>query len=302
MQSLLMLQRYALAFLTTFTDTEHINRFVSSVSENNHQVSLCVVLLQQNGCRVSVDDLQTPYTKFILLELPGQVGISAARNHMLHYVKTNIEVEYIMFPDDDSTYDISFFEHFGAAPCGNKLIQVKNADRGGFFLRLPKLSKLDKKNYSLAISVNQILTWETILRTGLFDERLGAGAQYGAAEDNDYFIRALAIAPFTLAPELYNMHPSKVNLSTTYAWRPLVKRFHHYGRGIIYMLCKHQMYGYALSISVRALMGCILRLFQLNLKMSLVYLVAFYSRLSLFCRILLYRKRFYDDNSKHCNL
>ena len=274
-----MQQNCQLAFLTTFTDTDHIHNLLESIAVNNRTVSLVVLLLQQNGLRIEATPYQTDYTRIILLDYPGPLSLSAARNRLLAYSNEHLAPEYIMFPDDDSTYDSSFFDLFLQSPAGNKLINVRNADREGYFHLIPaSVETLSVKDYKLAISVNQILTPSTVKQTGLFDERLGAGARYGAGEDNDYFLRALQVSPFTVCPQLYNLHPSSIATYSGMGLRRLIRRFNNYGRGVVFMLCKNRQYTKALYVCIRALGGSVASLLRFRWRMAAAYFVSFFTR------------------------
>lgn len=275
-----MSQPCQLAFLTTLTNTSHIHNLLASVALNNQTVDLIIVLLQQNSIRIDANPYQTDYTRIILLDYPDQLSLSAARNRLIAYCNSYLVAQYIMFPDDDSTYDESFFNQFTVAPSGNKLINVRYADKNGYFHSLPISAKsLSSRDYRLAISVNMILTSTTIEQTGAFDERLGAGARYGAGEDNDYFIRALRVAPFSLCPQLYNLHPSSATTFSQLTLRQLVRRFNNYGKGVVFMLCKNGLRMQALYTCLRALGGAIISLLRLRLRMTVAYFLSFFTRI-----------------------
>lgn len=274
-----MQQTCQLAFLTTLTDTDHIHNLLASIAFNNQTVDLVILLLQQNGIRVDVSSYQTDCTRIIPLTYPNQLSLSAARNRLIAYSNRHLAPQYIMFLDDDSTYDASFFDRLEAAAPGNKLINVRYADRDGYFHALPAAHKpLSPKDYKLAISVNMILTPKTIERIGTFDERLGTGARYGAGEDNDYFIRALQVAPFSLCPQLYNLHPSCATTFSQLTLRQLVQRFNNYGKGIVFMLCKNKLRSQAIYVCIRALGGAITSLLRLRLRMTMAYFLSFFTR------------------------
>lgn len=274
-----MQQTCQLAFLTTLTDTDHIHNLLSSVASNNQTIDLVILLLQQNGIRIDAAPYQTGRTRIILLECPHRLSLSAARNRLIAYSRGHLAPQYVMFPDDDSTYDASFFNLFAAAPPGNKLINVRYSDKDGYFHALPTFGKpLSPRDYKLAISVNMILTPATVEQTGAFDERLGAGARYGAGEDNDYFIRALQIARFTICPQLYNLHPSSTATFSELPLRQLVRRFNNYGKGVVFMLCKNGLRTQAAYICLRALGGAATSLLRLRLRMATAYFLSFFTR------------------------
>lgn len=274
-----MRQTCELAFLTTLTGTEHIHNLLASISKYNQNINLIVLLLLQNDIQIDATPYQTHYNRIILLKYPHQLSLSAARNKLITYSNEHLEPQYIMFPDDDSTYDASFFNHFTTAPSGNKLINVRYADKDGYFHALPSSDKpLSPRDYKLAISVNMILTPATVEYTGAFDERLGVGARYGAGEDNDYFIRALKVAPFTVCPQLYNLHPSSTTTFSAFTLPQMVRRFNNYGKGVVFMLCKNGLGIQALYVCIRALGGVVSSLLKLRMRLAVAYLLSFFTR------------------------
>lgn len=269
--------KYQLIFITTCQSDTHIRTFLSSVSLNNNKIKCLILLLLQNDVKIPIELYNTNYTDIIEVEYNGKCSLSDARNILLKKYDIQRNAWY-MFPDDDSSFDSSFFENFMTYVKSNVLISVKGANENPdkYFLKMPDNRKVVFKNdFKYAISVNQVIRGETIGQTGLFDEMLGVGCYFGAGEDNDYFLRCLNISDFKFCPELWNYHPLQ-NLESRKE-QPLAKlssRYKSYGRGVIYMLKKHNMIKEAIIITLRGYLGSIIYLLKFNLKMSYIYLVA----------------------------
>lgn len=277
-----------LIFVTTCNELESIFDLLESVKISNEEVKLLIVIVVQKGLYINVSPYQTPYTSIITINEKRSLSLSLARNIALSYISKNeIHYQYLMFPDDDSTYDELFFKRWSTSGEGNRLINVKYSNSDGYFnfLKLPNKTHLTASHYKMSSSVNMIITRETILATGLFDERLGVGTLYGAGEDNDFFIRANKVAPFTICTTLYNMHPSPQYKYDIMNLSQIVKRFNSYGRGVIFMLCKNDLKTEALLVCIRALGGSVISLLRFRLKLAIAYSCSFVSRIALFLKL-----------------
>lgn len=273
-----MKKQYDLVFITTFVNKEHIETLMASIINTNKSLNVLLLIICQNGH--SILKHTTEYISTIYILLSNMVGLSKARNIGLNYLyKHNIDYKYIMFPDDDSIFDESFFINFATYIRGNTLIAVKaSQDRQSYFIKMPNKQLASFKDYKYAISVNMIVRKKCILEVGGFDEELGVGAYYGAGEDNDFFIRCNNIESFTFCNNIWNYHPlQKENISLPL--EKLISRYKSYGRGVISMLVKHHMYNAAITTIIRGYLGSLINLFHLRPQMSYVYFVAANTRL-----------------------
>lgn len=275
--------KYDIVFIATYVEDVHIDDLVCSIIENNNTLKVLLLVLCQNGYRLNKRN--TTIVDMITISIPDKVGLSKARNICLQYIcEKNIKFRYAMFPDDDSLFDQLFFNNFRDCVSGNTLIAVKaTQDRKSYFIKMPNKQIATTRDYKYAISVNMVITWQTLQQTGAFDENLGVGCYYGAGEDNDYFIRCSKIEPFLFNNGIWNYHPLQKNLLPI-SIDLLVHRYKAYGRGVVYMLMKHKLYSSALITVLRGYIGAILNMLTLNLKMSYVYFVAANERLRIFTK------------------
>ena len=274
---------YDVIFVTTFVDDKHIYDLIHSVINSNDRLNVLLIILCQNG--YTLDTKSSGFVNIRLICINEQVGLSAARNICLRYIRNNnIAYRYIMFPDDDSIFDKSFFSRFDKEVHGNTLIAVKGTqDKSTFFVKMPNKSVASKNDFAKAISVNMIVESEIINQVGYFDERLGVGCYYGAGEDNDYFLRCSTINSFAFSNNLWNYHPlQKRNIDLSVS--QLKSRYKSYGRGVVYMLLKHSMTYQAVKMIFRGYFGAIVFLARLNVKMSYVYFIAANERLITFLK------------------
>ncbi len=271
---------YHLVFIITCTNDLNINNCIESISIGNKSVKLLCLILLQNNIKLSLDKYITDYTDIKVFNIDNIIALSKARNLLLssHSI---IPSAYYMFPDDDSLFDNLFFDRFEHIISQNTLIAVKaTQDKKTFFLKMPHKSIATISDYAKAISVNMIIKGSVIENVGGFDENLGVGNYYGAGEDNDYFIRCNKIESFTFSNDIWNYHPLQQNISLPVS--KLIARYKSYGRGVVYMLLKHRMYGAAFKVIFRGYAGAILNLISLNIKKAYVYFIAANTRLYVF--------------------
>lgn len=291
-----MNQTFDILFVTTFIRPDTVDILLDSILAHNQSVRIGMVLVAQNNLPFDASRYESDYLTLFPITIPNQVNSSRGRNIGIEYIhRHDLQSTFVMFPDDDTSFDAVFFQ---TVPTLNpKLcyaLDVRNSDTDGFRLKIPS-THVGQEGWKVIGATNMLLSYEVFRHTGVFDEAMGVGAEYGAGEDGDYYLRSLAYArEYHYIETLYNYHPSGGKRYQELSLSALISRFHHYGRGVIYMLCKHKLYGQALGLTFKALAGSVLRLCQLNFKMSLVYQIAFYSRFLLFCRILFQRKSFYD--------
>ncbi len=281
---------YDIVFISTFIDNESVEQLVSSIENNIKSLKIFVILINQSDPTNVLSNLKN--INIIVLTV-GRLSLSKARNIGINYIIDNkIQASHFMFPDDDSSFDKYFFENYQSVveKGKNYLIDVycegtdklyrNNNYQDGDILTLSK--------YEAAMSVNMIIEYNTFLKVGYFDENLGVGAKYGAGEDGDYYIRCCKVSGyFIYIKQLHTFHPSPNDRYNRMPLHSLIKRFNNYGRGVIYMQCKHSFYKDALATSIRAIGGAFYYLLKGNFRLFGAYICSFFSRISLFvkCRI-----------------
>lgn len=262
----------------------YITELLKSVSENNFSIKVCIVVLTQNGLDLDTLCYETVWVRILNIKREEQIGLSAARNEMIRYIICNkLESKFVMFPDDDTTFDSDFFLRFFTVTKLNRnyLIDVycycthelfkKNKIREGEIL--------STKDYLSAMSVNMLLCWEAYQKIGFFDEDMGVGARYGAGEDADYFIRGVNLGlTFYFTHQLWNFHPKAEDKYVGVSIEKLRRRFKNYGEGAVYLFVKHRMYRDAVWCCLRAFAGAMKNYLSMDIHMGSIYWYAFCCR------------------------
>lgn len=288
---------YNIIFISTFIDRKNINNLIGTVTDNNQTLSILFIIVNQTK-----SELILPLSAFIDFHQINveRLSLSKARNIGINYLtKNNIQFEHIMFPDDDTTFSDVFFDRYKdyISSDENYLIDVYCFGSSNLFkpLKYPEGEFLNRYNFEAAMSVNMIINYNTFIQVGIFDERLGVGAKYGAGEDADYFIRATdsTVHGFIFTKVLFNFHPSSSNKFSKMKLQRIINKYTNYGNGAIFMLCKHKMYLEAFKICFRAIGGALVAFYKLNFNLFLAYFIAFFSRLSMFFKCIIYYKRLF---------
>lgn len=282
--------RYDLVFAVTYIDQEHIGDLLRSVYDYNDSLSLLLVLVEQGGLTLDIDQYENSNIAIKKIEVQEIISLSSARNYALGYLRENqISFEHIMFPDDDSTFNAVFFIKYKSIIEHDKcyLIDV-------FFLNTTNLYRpnsfrdlqtLNRKDYFSAMSVNLVICYSVFTLVGEFDEDMGVGATYGAAEDSDFYLRCIDCgADFYYTKQLFNYHPHYETKYKSMSTKKMCQRFKAYGMGVEYLYCKHKMYYSAIKLLFRAIGGSLLSLFSCNMSLSLAYMYSFYYRLIVFTK------------------
>ena len=286
---------YDLIFITTFIKPGAIDRLLESLQYNT-TLDLCVVIVAQNGLSIDPTAYNNSFTTVYTTSISDIVNSSRGRNIGIDYaLKTGLRSKFVMFPVDDSSFDSIFFNNLlKIDPAYCYVTDVRTSDKTGYVLKLTALDgqHIHASAWNKIGATNIIINFTTFLSTGYFDECMGVGALYGAGEDGDYFLRSLQFTNYYIyTKRIWSYHPSGSHRYKTMRLLEITNRFRNYGRGVVYMLCKHKMYSQAFKISFKALAGSLVMLFRLNLKMSFVYLTAFYVRLCFLLNILLHRSK-----------
>lgn len=277
--------KYDLILITTYCNDQHIYNLIESVILYNHVLKIKLVIVNQTN---------TPLTAIVenidndieVINYGIQVNSSIGRNiGVRHVLKNNFKSIFVAFPDDDSTFDAEYFlrlndyiqncDHFNRITdvfcTGTKNMYRHNSLAHGI--------SLNKKNYNIVGAVNILLNFQTFEKVKYFDERFGVNAIYGAGEDGDYFIRAVAESKFIYDKKLYSYHPSGDEKYNSLTFQQKRERLFKYGKGVVALLCKHRMYFEANILVFRALLGAVNYFVKLKFSLSIAYFEVFFVRI-----------------------
>ena len=138
------------------------------------------------------------------------------------------------------------------------------------------------------MSVNMLINIDTLEKVGYFDEKMGAGAIYGAGEDTDYFLRCVeSSGPFVYNKSLWNFHPKFESKHERLKIQELINKYKNYGRGVIYLNVKHRLYITAIELCFNALFGSFIAFLKLDFKLALARFYAFFIRTYTFIMLIL---------------
>lgn len=274
---------YNLVMIVPFMKTITVNDLINSLFKGNKRCSVLLVLVDMS---LEKDELMQSTDLVVIkrIQLNNRESSSRARNIGIEYIlKHNIPFEYLLFPDDDTTYDSSFFDLFEDVIHGNTIIDVLCKDTKVPYsnYKIKDGALLRKKDVLFIGCVRLVLSKETFNKVGYFDEQLGIGAKYGAGEDGDYFLRALQYNKFYYTNRIYNFHPSPSLKYNKLKFCELMLRFNNYGKGLVYMLCKHKLYKECCVVCLRAIAGGGFALITGRWKLACAYWYSFFTRLSI---------------------
>lgn len=263
--------KYDVLMISTCTNDKHIHTLMKSLSENNSSTLVSLIILFQNNIFVEMDLYKTEWLHLVPLYTPSQFNLSMARNICINHVLDNkIRADYVMFPDDDSSFDYHFFKNVLSQVRGNTLIDVYCAGTTVLYRKSKYKDLMIITDDKAAMSVNMIINNETFLKVGLFDSLMGVGAPYGAGEDGDYFLRACKVSKdgFSYSKKLWNFHPATTIKYSALTLKQLKCRYKNYGRGVIYLYCKHRMYVSAVQCVVSGFAGMLIAYCCFNFKLG----------------------------------
>lgn len=275
---------YNFVMIVPFMKVQVVNDLINSLLESNKRYSILLVLVDMSLEKdewIESTDLLT----IKKISLNNKVSSSRSRNIGIEYVvKHDVQFDYLLFPDDDTTFDASFFDLYESVIHGNTILNVLCRDTKKTYsnYRIADGALLKKKDVLFVGCVRFMLSKDTFYKVGYFDEQLGVGAKYGAGEDGDYFLRALACDEFHYTAKVYNFHPSPLLKYSKLKFKELVLRFDNYGRGVVYMLCKHKLYKEGCIVCLRAIAGGGLALITGRWRLACAYWFSFFTRLSIF--------------------
>lgn len=178
---------------------DDLHRLVSSVK---HQIDCGlkvkhIILLQRSSSNELIDFLTD---EFIVLNVETLLSLSAARNHMLTCANERGLIElcrYVAFPDDDAWYPgcnlyeiVKFLDanpkynmfgcDYGASPESINYPLSVNTSSFGHFIKVT--------------SSNTLIVRSSVVKLiGVFDDRLGVGAEFNGGEDSEYATRSYVL-------------------------------------------------------------------------------------------------------------
>ena len=283
--------KYDIVFISTFTDMNNIDKLLSTVVKSNNLLSVLFIVLNQTETKLSFP--KSYFVDFVEI-ITTRISLSKARNLGIKYLfNYSINTDYVMFPDDDSTFDNQFFLKFkeivGDGKC-NFLIDVYGENSKELYMKnnLQDGIWVVKNKPKVAMSVNMLLNFDTIVNVGVFDEKMGVGARYGAGEDSDYFLRCVAYSgAFRYVKSMWNFHPKYELKHKESRLIDLMKKYKNYGRGEIYLHFKHRLYWDAVQLCFSALVGSFVALINFDFKLFLARFYAFFVRTSVILMLVL---------------
>jgi len=217
-----------------------LQRFLEALERQTHR-NFELLVVDQNPDNRLVRILARAGTRFPIIHLCSEPGLSHARNLGLQFAHGDI----VGFPDDDCWYSPDLLErvhnsftcHPDAHGLSGRCIDYTGRNsHGRWDMTAGRITRFNifKRCNSNTIFLRQLV----IERVGTFDEQLGVGAQtpWGAGEDTDYILRALAagyVAFYSPDIQIYHDNPSPRPDRTQ-----LVRRL-SYSRGFGRVLRKH---------------------------------------------------------------
>lgn len=280
---------YDLVMITPLINRECINEFLNSLKINQTlKVFVLLVDMSMEDDNLNFSEFDKDFVEFVYLKQEKKHGSSVARNIALKFLfeKSNLDFKYLMYPDDDTTFDSAFFLNFEKYVAGDG-VYIDTRCKGTAIRYITDKIKegmvLRRSNdFKYIGCVSFVFSRNLIYKIGFFDERLGAGEKYGACEDGDYFIRSLEFANLIYKESIYTYHPAPKVKYSKMSLKALVKRFSSYSRGGMFLFCKHKMFYEALVMITRGLLGSVLSLVKFQFKLSYVYFRAFLVRVEYF--------------------
>jgi len=210
------------------------------------------------------------------------VNSSFARNAGLVHCRG----EFVGFPDDDCVYPAGVLaavaREFDADARLGVVTGAAAAPGGGLGSgrwHATRAAITRGNAFTTVICFNLFLRRDLLMRLGGFDEALGVGAVWGACEENDLVLRALASGAAGLYdPALLVVHPDK-RLTLAAA-----ARAYRYGAGFGYVLRKH---GFGLAVigrfALRSMGGVVVGLLRGNGLAARYYWETLRGRMAGYC-------------------
>lgn len=286
--------RKNLIMVTTHQDDLNVYKLLKSLNDNLKDITTLIVVVSQES---PLNFVATNPSLSLTVINETKMGLSKARNIALKFLlEHNITSDYIMFPDDDSTFDGNFFADFRniLGTDNNYLGPIYN--EGSQKLYLGKETEEGKllsiKDYKLVGSPNQIICYDKVKHHIFFDEELGVGAKYGSSEDFDLYIKMnLLGCPYYFTNKLYSFHPAKTAVYKKNKLKIILKRFKNYSSGFAFVVFRYNLFYLVPNYLFRTLIASVVYFLKLNFILSLAYLIQFYLRVQLLVYFTLIKNR-----------
>lgn len=291
---------YNLILISTHQDSLHVLTLINSIHNNIVNIKVLLLIVSQE-CKITYESQNSLLTIIFIDEI--KMGLSKARNIALKYLSQNtISAEYIMFPDDDSSFNQDFFINFSAILNSHKCFITPIYNEGTkdlYFGKKTRENKLIKPtDHQLIGSPNQIILYNLLKNDIAFNEELGVGAKYGSSEDLDLFLNLyLKGNSFVFTNKLYNFHPKKVAAYKNVKLRDIIKRFKNYSSGFAFVIFKYKYFKLIPEYLIRSLAAFAIFAIKFKFKLSLAYLVQFFLRIQLLIHFSFYKSVY--SNSKN---
>lgn len=278
-----MKSHYDLIFVSTHINNNYIYKLIDSIISNNSIVNICIVIVSQDTTFIwsNTSDL---IDLFVINE--PRVSLSRARNIALKFLLTNkASASYIMFPDDDSSFDYSFFKAFKEILESNKCFLTSIYKEGTKEYYLGKSFKEDTvvsiDDHHLIGSPNQVLLYNLLKNNIWFNESLGIGAQYGSCEDYDLFLKInLENNHYYYNSMLYSFHPAKSVSTNNVKLKKVIERYKNYSLGFVYIIYAYRKQKFIPIFLFKCLGASLISLFTLKFKMAIMYFCLFFIRIN----------------------
>jgi hypothetical protein len=282
--------KFDLVLITPFINDKNINTLLQSIDSKNYY-KILIVIIDMSNLELNFNEFRF-INNFQLVHIKKNsiLSSSASRNVGLNYLFSNkIDFNYLMFPDDDTSFNFTFWHNFSKLNKGNYILNVLNNGTNTNYANYKKKDGevVTKRDVNFIGCVRFLYTKELVYQIGFFDERMGVGAIYGAGEDGDYFLRSMRYSKIYYKEFLYTFHPSASDKYSAMSLNIIYSRFANYGKGVMFLYCKHKMYYNAFFLIFRGLVGSLFYLFKLRLKFFIIYLGAFFIRLKYFVKFIM---------------
>lgn len=266
-----------MATIGRYTEVERFLMFLDQQTYRNFEL----IIVDQNSDDRLLLLIQRYKTKFSLIHLRSEKGLSLARNVGLRHITG----DFVCFPDDDCWYDRQALEkvyklfHLYPQYAGitGRAIDGEGQDAAGKYDKTSGLVNV-MNVWRRAISFTIFFRRQVCEDIGGFDEEMGVGAKtiYGSGEETDYVLRAIRKHQVFYCADFTINHPNPL----IHYSPQVISRGYRYGCGFGRVVSKH---GYDFRFKLRALirpfLGMILHISTFQLPKSHYYWNTFRGRL-----------------------
>ncbi|MCL1868505.1 MAG: hypothetical protein FWF72_06125, partial [Paludibacter sp.] len=107
-----MKEKFDIAYITTFINTDYIYKLIDSIIINNKTIKTMLIVVNQTKQFLNLEKYSNSNNVIVELQTEKQ-SLSKARNVGIEcLIEHEFDVRYVSFPDDDSSFDVNFFEKF----------------------------------------------------------------------------------------------------------------------------------------------------------------------------------------------